>query len=113
MQKLQNWQWEKAELPDNPAEEDATLPVIGESVVLYLRPRNADASEPWCSDIGSLDYEEEDGLVWGSAFGLFSAFDGVKFQNILRGYDAYFVAVPPLEAGRFPSPITTPVRESA
>ena len=118
MEKLQDWQWEKANLPENPAEEDAALPVIGESVVLYLCPH--DRKKAWVADIGSLyagyaseEAEKADTLFWDSACRLCSAFDGLKFEDILKDYDVYFVAVPPLEAGRFPSPMTTPVRESA
>ena len=98
--------WMRAKLPDGAAAE-AETPLIGESVVLYCRPRKA--GKTWQSEIGSLDFNEEDGRVWASAFGLDSGFDGMKFKDILRDYEIWFAPVPPLDAGRFPSPMTKPV----
>lgn len=95
-------EWLKAKLPKGENTE-AEIPLIGQSVVLYCCPH--DRTKAWESDIGSLDYEEEDGLVWGSAFGLNSGFDGVKFEDILKDYEVCFTEVPPLEAGRFPAPL--------
>ena len=102
---LENWL--KVELAEG---KEAEIPIAGQSAVLCLRPH--DRTEAWAIDIGSLDagYESEeskeaDTLVWGSAFGLCSGFDGVKFEDILKDYDVCFAEVPPLEAGRFPSPL--------
>ena len=94
--------WLKAELAEG---KEAEIPIAGQSAVLCLRPH--DRTEAWAIDIGSLYVEsgETDALVWGSAFGLCSGFDGVKFEDILKDYDVCFAEVPPLEAGRFPSPL--------
>ena len=99
--------WLKAELAEG---KEAEIPVARQSAVLCLRPH--DRTEAWAIDIGSLDvgYESEeskeaDTLVWGSAFGLQSGFDGVKFEDILKDYEVFFTEVPPLELGRFPSPL--------
>ena len=101
--------WLKAELSKG---KEAVIPLSGESVVLYCRPRGQ--GRPWTSDLGSLaSYAEEDGLFWESAFGIDSDFDGLKLEEILREYDVWFAAVPPLDAGRFPSPMTRPVNENA
>jgi hypothetical protein len=83
-------EWLKAKLPKGENTE-AEIPLIGQSVVLYCCPH--DRTKAWESDIGSLDYEEEDGLVWGSAFGLNSGFDGVKFEDILKDYEVCFTEV--------------------
>ena len=99
--------WRKAELSDSA---DTEIPLSGQAVVLYLSPR--DREKAWTSDIGSLnagyeseEAEEADTLFWGSAFGMDSSFDGRKFKDILKDYAVCFVEVPPLEAGRFPSPL--------
>ena len=99
--------WARAEMAEG---KEPEVPLIGQSAVLCLRPH--DRTKAWEIDIGSLDagYESEeskeaDTLVWGSAFGLQSVFDGVKFEDILRDYEVCFTEVPPLEAGRFPSPL--------
>ena len=98
-------EWVKAKLSDSA---DTEIPQIGQSVVLYLCPR--DRTKAWASDIGSLyvgyeseEAEEADTLFWGSAFGIDSSFDGVQFEDILKDYEVCFATVPPLEAGRFPS----------
>lgn len=95
-------EWVKAELLEG---QEPEIPPIGQSVVLYLCPR--DRSKLWESDIGSLYLEqgEADAIMWGSAFGFHSAFDGVKFEEILNDYEVCFTAVPTLEAGRFPVPL--------
>ena len=90
--------WLKAELSGSEPE----IPFAGQPAVLCFRPR--DRNQEWATDIGSL-YVEEDALLWGSAFGIQSGFDGNKFEDILKDYDVCFAAVPPLEAGRFPSPL--------
>ena len=94
--------WLKAELAEG---EDAEIPVAGQSAVLFLRPR--DRNQEWATDIGSLYIEsgETDAIVWGSAFGLCSAFDGAQFEDILKDYEVRFTEAPPLELGRFPSPL--------
>ena len=99
--------WAQAEMAKG---KEPEVPLIGQSAVLCLRPH--DRTKAWEIDIGSLDagYESEeskeaDTLVWGSAFGLQSGFDGVKFEDILKDYEVCFTEVPPLEAGRFPSPL--------
>ena len=99
--------WLKAELEEG---KEAEIPFAGQSAVLCLRPH--DRTKAWAIDIGSLDagYESEeakeaDTLFWESAFGLQSAFDGVKFEEILKNYEVCFAVVPTLEAGRFPSPL--------
>ena len=94
--------WLKAELAEG---KEAEISIAGQSAVLCLRPR--DRNQTLETDIGSLYVEsgETDTLVWGSAFGLCSGFDGVKFEDILKDYDVCFAEVPPLEAGRFPSPL--------
>lgn len=96
-------EWRKAALSGDAAE----VPLIGQAVVLHCRPHKRD--EAWMCDIGSLDCEigspdceEEAELVWGSAFGLYSAFDGVKFEDILKEYEVCFAEVPPLAESRFP-----------
>lgn len=94
--------WLKAKLPED-EDAEAETPGIGQPVGLYLCPH--DRTRPWESDFGSLYYEEADGLVWGSAFGIHSPFDGVKFEDILKKYTTCFTEVPPLEAGRFPAPL--------
>lgn len=85
--------------------EEPVVPLAGQSVVLWCRAR--DRTGALELDIGSTWVEsgETDALVWGSAFGLQSGFDGVKFEDILRDYDVWFTDVPPLEMGRFPSPL--------
>lgn len=92
--------WLKAELSEG---EEAEIPIAGQSVVLCLRPR--ERNQERATDIGSLYVErgETDTLVWGSAFGFCSGFDGVKFEDILKDYEICFAEVPPLELGRFPS----------
>lgn len=94
--------WLKAELSEG---KEPEIPLTGQSAVLCLRPR--DRNQEWATDIGDIYVEsgETDTLVWGSAFGLCSGFDGVKFENILKDYEVCFAEVPPLEAGRFPSPL--------
>lgn len=94
--------WLKAELAEG---KEAEIPITGQSAVLCLRPRDRNQTRE--IDIGSLYVEsgETDTLVWGSAFGLCSGFDGVKFEDILKDYDVCFAEVPPLEAGRFPAPL--------
>ena len=89
---------------------EAGILTPGQSAAPYLRPR--DRTKARAIDIGSLDagYESEeakeaDTLFWESAFGLCSAFDGTKFEGILKDYEVYFTEVPPLELGRFPSPL--------
>ncbi|MBQ6207160.1 MAG: hypothetical protein IJK52_08765 [Oscillospiraceae bacterium] len=99
--------WLTAELAEG---KEAEIPIAGQSAALCLLPH--DRTKAWAIDIGSLDsgYESEeakeaDTLFWESAFGLQSGFDGVAFEEILKDYDVSFVEVPPLEAGRFPSPL--------
>ena len=94
--------WVKAELLEG---QEPEIPAIGQSVVLYLCPR--DRTLLWEADIGSLYSEqgEADTIMWGSAFGLHSAFDGEKFEDILNDYEVCFTAVPALEYGRFPVPL--------
>ena len=100
-------EWVKANLSDSA---DTEIPLSGQSVVLYLCPR--DRTKAWASDIGSLyvgyaseEAKEADTLFWESAFGIDSSFDGVKFEDILKDYEVCFATVPPLEVGRFPSPL--------
>ena len=94
--------WLKAELGEG---KETEIPVVGQSVVLCLCPRDRNQTRE--TDIGSLYIEsgETDAIVWGSAFGLCSAFDGTEFKDILKDYEVYFTEVPPLELGRFPSPL--------
>ena len=92
--------WTKAELSEG---KEIAIPLTGETVALYCCPRN-EKDRLFC-DLGSLDFEEEDGLTWGSAFGIDSCLDGLKFEDILRNYDVCFASVPPLENGRFPPPL--------
>lgn len=94
--------WLKAELEEG---KETEIPIAGQSVVLYLCPRDPNQTREM--DIGSLyvENEEADTLVWGSAFGLCSAFDGMKFKDILKEYEVYFTEAPPMEMGRFPSPL--------
>lgn len=98
--------WLRAELSEG---KESEIPVIGQSVALYCRPLKP--GKGWRSDIGSLYVEgdDADALIWGSAFGLDSGLDGVQFEDILRDYEVCFTEVPPLEAGRFPSPLGIPV----
>ena len=89
--------WLKAELPEE-------IPLTGQSVVLRLCPRDRNQAKE--NDIGSLYVEDEDETpFWGSAFGIQSGFDGIKFEDILKDYEVIFTEVPPLEAGRFPPPL--------
>lgn len=100
--------WKKAELSEG---KEAVIPIAGETVVLYLCPHNRDRC--WECDIGTLCAEgnvfpesgEADALIWESAFGIRSGFDGVKFEDILKDYTVCFATVPPLEYGRFPAPL--------
>ena len=82
-----------------------TVPV-GQSAVLCCRPHGWNRA--WEPDIGSL-YVEEGALFWESAFGIQSGFDGVKFEDILKACEVCFAVIPPLEAGRFPSPLRVSV----
>ena len=101
-------EWLKAKLHDG-EETEAEIPPAGQSVVLYLCPH--ERMKPWEADIGSLYVAKEDekskaeALFWGSAFGIHSPFDGVKFKDILKKYTVCFTEVPPLEYGRFPAPL--------
>lgn len=95
-------EWLKAELSEG---KEAVVPLTGQSVVLHCCPR--DRSKAWASDIGNVyvESEEANALMWESAFGIGSAFDGMKFGDILKDYEVCFTEVPPLELGRFPSPL--------
>ena len=97
-------EWLKAKLPEG-KETEAEIPLVGQCAVLYLCPR--DRNKAWGSDIGSLYVEngETDALMWESAFGVCSGFDGMSFRDILKDYEVCFTEVPPLELGRFPSPL--------
>ena len=94
--------WAQAEMTEG---KEPEVPLTGQAVVLCCRSR--DRHRELEIDIGStwIESGETDTLVWGSAFGLQSGFDGVKFEDILRDYEVCFTEVPPLEAGRFPSPL--------
>lgn len=95
--------WLKANLPKE-NDPETEIPLIGQSVVLYCCPH--DRSKAWTSDIGSVTVEKDGAdIMWESAFGMCSAFDGAKFEDILADYDVCFTEVPPLEAGRFPTPL--------
>lgn len=94
--------WVMAELSEG---EEPEIPFVGQSVALYCCPR--DGTWAWLSDIGSVyvESEESDAPLWGSAFGVCSGLDGLKFEDILKDYVVCFAAVPALELGRFPSPL--------
>ena len=102
-------EWVKAEMPEG---KEPEIPLIGHSVALYLCPH--DRNGCWEADLGSLymaaedEGGEADVPYWGSAFGIYSGFDGVKFEDILKDYEVCFAAVPPLEYGRFPAPLGIP-----
>lgn len=109
--------WKKAELSEG---KEPVIPLAGQAVVLYCCPYHE--RRAWECDIGSLytgpeseeaeEAEKPGTLFWNSAFGIDSGFDGMKFENILRDYEVYFAHVPPLEAGRFPTPITDSAKKS-
>lgn len=97
--------WKKVELSEG---KEAVIPIAGESVALYLCPHKR--AECWECDIGHLyvagnefpDCYEPGALIWESAFGIQSAFDGEPLKNIMRVYEVWFATVPPLKNGRVP-----------
>ena len=97
--------WQKAELSEG---KEAVIPVAGESVALYLCPHKRDKC--WECDIGHLyvagdelpECDDPKTLIWESAFGIRSAFDGVPLKRIMRIYEVWFATVPPLKNGRVP-----------
>ena len=44
-------------------------------------------------------------MYWESARGCVSVLDGMSVQQLLSAYEIWYVTVPPLEAGRVPSPL--------
>lgn len=106
--------WQKAELSE---EKNAVIPIVGESVALYLCPHNRDKC--WECDIGRLFVEgdtfpksaDPDALIWESALGMQSAFDGVPLKDIMKLYEVWFAAVPPLKNGQVPPSLDLRVSE--
>ena len=91
-----------AEVPPLDAQGWLNAIPVGQSAVLCRRPLGQ--NQAWETDIGSL-YAEAGALLWESAFGFQSEFDGVKFEDIVKNCEVCFAEIPPLEAGRFPSPL--------
>ena len=95
--------WLKVKVP----EEKTGILTPGKSAVLYLCPRDYWKKHDgvWRGDIGSLRVGTDAIPVWRSAIGRHSPFDGMTFGDILKDYEICFTEVPPLELGRFPSPL--------
>lgn len=113
-------QWIKVVAPNEEGRR-AVLPPVGQTAVLYMiRLENEDdgrTAVDWIWDIGSVYINEAaTALLWASAFGCYSALDGLRFLELLMDYDAYFCPVPslpsPLEySGDSESAGVTPIRK--
>lgn len=97
-------QWTRVVAPNEEGRREV-LPPVGQTAALYMiRLENEGdkrTATDWVWDIGSVYVSEaESALLWASAFGCYSALDGLRFLELLMDYDAYFCPVPSL-----PSPL--------
>ena len=93
-------QWIKVVAPNEEGRR-AVLPPVGQTVALYMirleNEGDGRTATDWIWDIGSAYSEEAvTALLWASAFGCYSALDGLRFLELLMDYDAYFCPVPSL-----------------
>ena len=113
-------QWIKVVAPNEDGRR-AVLPPVGQTVALYMirfeDDDNKRTAMDWIWDIGTVYVSETvTALLWASAFGCFSALDGLRFLEILMDYDAYFCPVPSLPSpseylGDAESADVTPMRK--